>query len=49
MDPLELLLAADVVDLVDTARGGDLLDRVRALRRKTALDLGIVLPARPDP
>ncbi len=44
VDPLELLLAADVVDLVDTARGGDLLDRVRALRRKTALDLGIVLP-----
>ena len=44
VDPLELLLAPDLVDLVDTARGGDLLDRVRALRRKTALDLGIVLP-----
>jgi flagellar biosynthesis protein FlhA len=44
VDPLELLLAPDVVDLVDTTRGGDLLDRVRALRRKTALDLGIVLP-----
>jgi flagellar biosynthesis protein FlhA len=44
VDPLELLLAPDVVDLVDVSRGGDLLDRVRALRRKTALDLGIVLP-----
>ena len=44
VDPLELLLAPDVVDLVDPGRGGDLLDRVRALRRKTALDLGIVLP-----
>src|SRR4051794_1005890 len=44
VDPLELLLAADVVDLVDSSRGGDLLDRVRALRRKTALDLGVVLP-----
>jgi len=44
VDPLELLLAPDLVDLVDSARGGDLLDRVRALRRKTALDLGIVLP-----
>jgi flagellar biosynthesis protein FlhA len=44
VDPLELLLAPDLVDLVDPARGGDLLDRVRALRRKTALDLGIVLP-----
>ena len=44
VDPLELLLAPDLVDLVDTTRGGDILDRVRALRRKTALDLGIVLP-----
>ncbi|HEY6798014.1 MAG TPA: flagellar biosynthesis protein FlhA [Kineosporiaceae bacterium] len=44
VDPLELLLAPDLVDLVDPGRGGDLLDRVRALRRKTALDLGIVLP-----
>jgi flagellar biosynthesis protein FlhA len=44
VDQLELLLAADVVDLVDSSRGGDLLDRVRALRRKTALDLGVVLP-----
>ncbi len=44
VDPLELLLAPDLVDLVDPGRGGDLLDRVRALRRKTVLDLGIVLP-----
>ncbi len=44
VDPLELLLAPDLVDLVDAARGGDLLDRVRALRRKTAQDLGLVLP-----
>lgn len=44
VDPLELMLAPDLVDLVDPARGGDLLDRVRALRRKTALDLGLVLP-----
>ncbi len=44
VDPLELLLAPDLVDLVDPARGGDLLDRVRALRRKTAMDLGVVLP-----
>ncbi len=44
VDPIELLLAPDLVDLVDPARGGDLLDRVRALRRKTAMDLGLVLP-----
>ena len=43
VDPLELALAPDLVDLVD-ASGGDLLERVRALRRKVALDLGIVMP-----
>ncbi|NHC47122.1 flagellar biosynthesis protein FlhA [Motilibacter aurantiacus] len=44
VDSLALELAVDLVDLVDTSAGGDLLDRVRALRRKIALDLGIVLP-----
>jgi flagellar biosynthesis protein FlhA len=43
VDPLELALAPDLLDLVD-ASGGDLLDRVRALRRKVALELGIVMP-----
>jgi flagellar biosynthesis protein FlhA len=43
VDPLELALAPDLVDLVDTS-GGDLLDRVRALRRKVALELGIIMP-----
>jgi flagellar biosynthesis protein FlhA len=44
VEPLELELAFDLVDLVDNSRGGDLLDRVRALRRKLALELGIVIP-----
>jgi flagellar biosynthesis protein FlhA len=44
VDPLEVVLAPDLVDLVDTAAGGDLLDRVRGLRRKTALELGLVVP-----
>ncbi len=43
VDPLELALAPDLVDLVDPS-GGDLLDRVRALRRKMALELGIIMP-----
>jgi flagellar biosynthesis protein FlhA len=43
VDPLELALSPDLVDLVDT-NGGDLLDRVRALRRKMALELGMVMP-----
>jgi flagellar biosynthesis protein FlhA len=44
VDPLELELAADLIDLVDTTSGGDLLDRVKALRRKVAADLGVVVP-----
>jgi flagellar biosynthesis protein FlhA len=41
--PLEILLAPNVVDLV---MGGpdDLLARVKALRRRIALDLGLVVP-----
>jgi flagellar biosynthesis protein FlhA len=44
VDPLELELSADLIDLVDTTSGGDLLDRVRALRRKVATDLGVIVP-----
>ena len=44
VDPLELELAADLIDLVDPSAGGDLLDRVKSLRRKVATDLGVVVP-----
>ena len=44
VEPLELEIAYDLMDLVDPARGGDLLDRVKALRRKIAMDLGMVIP-----
>ncbi|MFZ4515038.1 MAG: flagellar biosynthesis protein FlhA [Acidimicrobiia bacterium] len=44
VDPLELEISYDLVDLVDPGRGGDLLDRVKALRRKLALELGMVIP-----
>src|SRR4051794_13630731 len=44
VEPLELEIAYDLIDLVDATRGGDLLDRVRALRRKLALELGMVIP-----
>lgn len=44
VEPLELELAYDLIDLVDAAAGGDLLDRVRALRRKLAQEIGIVVP-----
>ena len=44
VDPLGLELSADMIDLVDQAHGGDLLQRVKALRRKIAGDLGVVVP-----
>ncbi|WP_346921159.1 flagellar biosynthesis protein FlhA [Glutamicibacter creatinolyticus] len=40
---LEIRLAADLVDVVNGG-GDDLLARVRALRRRVAMELGIVLP-----
>ncbi|MCC3295790.1 flagellar biosynthesis protein FlhA [Arthrobacter sp. zg-Y411] len=40
---LEIMLAPDLVDIV-TGGSDDLLARVRALRRKIAMDLGIVVP-----
>ena len=40
---LEILLAPDLVDIVSGA-SDDLLARVRALRRKIAMELGIVVP-----
>ena len=43
VDPLELALSSDMITLVD-GLGADLLDRVRALRRKLALELGVVMP-----
>lgn len=40
---LEIMLAPDLVDVVSGA-SDDLLARVRALRRKIAMDLGVVVP-----
>jgi len=45
VEPLELDLAFDMIELVDGSAGGDLLDRVGALRRKIASELGFVMPA----
>jgi flagellar biosynthesis protein FlhA len=44
VEPLELHLAYDALDLIDPSRGGDLLDRVRSLRQQIAMELGIVMP-----
>ncbi len=44
VDPIGLELSADLIDLVDPSAGGDLLDRVKALRKKVAADIGVVMP-----
>ncbi len=44
IEPLELHLAYDALDLIDEERGGDLLNRVKALRRQIAQELGFVMP-----
>ena len=44
VEPLELHLSYDILDLIDSSSGGDLLDRVRSLRHQIALELGIVMP-----
>ncbi|HUZ41994.1 MAG TPA: flagellar biosynthesis protein FlhA [Acidimicrobiales bacterium] len=44
VEPLSLELGIDLIDLVQTDRGGDLLDRVKVLRRNIAMELGLVMP-----
>lgn len=44
VEPVSLELAVDLVDLVDPTAGGDLLERVRGLRRKLAMELGVIIP-----
>ncbi len=44
LDPLELEVGYGLIRLVDEAQGGDLLSRIKAIRRQFALDLGLVVP-----
>src|SRR3984957_7799430 len=44
VEQLVLELGLELIHLVQTERGGDLLDRVKALRRNVASELGIVMP-----
>lgn len=45
VDLLELEVGYELVPMVDVGSGGDLIDRIRALRRQFALDLGFIVPA----
>jgi len=45
MDTMELEVGYALIALVDEAQGGDLLERIKLIRRQFAIDLGIVMPA----
>jgi flagellar biosynthesis protein FlhA len=44
IDVLEIEIGYGLVPLVDASRGGDLLDRIAAVRRQLALEMGVVVP-----
>ena len=44
LDPLELEVGYSLIPLVDPGQGGDLLERVRLVRRQFATDMGFVVP-----
>jgi flagellar biosynthesis protein FlhA len=44
VDAMELEVGYGLVRLVDTSKGGDLLERISLIRRQIAMDLGIIVP-----
>jgi flagellar biosynthesis protein FlhA len=44
VDPLELEIGYRLIALAEPTRGGDLLDRLRAIRHRVARDLGLIVP-----
>lgn len=44
IDPMGLEIGYGLIPLVDKEQGGDLLDRVSMIRRRSALELGIIVP-----
>lgn len=45
LDILELEVGYGLIPLVDEAQNGNLLSRIRAIRRQFALDMGVVVPS----
>ena len=41
---MELEVGYGLVPLVDTTQGGDLLERISAIRRQVAVEMGLVMP-----
>ena len=44
VEMLELTLGYKLISLADAAQGGDLLERIRSMRRKVASDFGFLMP-----
>lgn len=44
VDPVELEVGYGLIPLVDETQGGDLLERIRLLRKQAAQELGILIP-----
>lgn len=44
VDTLEIEIGYNLIPLVDTNQGGDLLNRITLIRRQMAIDLGLVVP-----
>ena len=44
VDPLGLEVGYNLIPLVDINQGGNILDRIKSIRRQIALELGIVVP-----
>jgi flagellar biosynthesis protein FlhA len=44
VDPLELEIGYTLISVVDPSQEGDLLERVKTLRKQLALEMGVVIP-----
>ncbi len=44
LDPMELEMGYAIIPLVDKEQNGELLDRIRSIRRQIAMDMGMVIP-----
>ncbi len=44
VDPMELEAGYALIPLIDPDQGGDLLERISVIRRRMALDLGLIVP-----
>ncbi|MBW2266054.1 MAG: flagellar biosynthesis protein FlhA [Deltaproteobacteria bacterium] len=45
LDPMELEVGYAIIPLVDREQDGELLDRIRSMRRQFALEMGMVIPS----